>query len=84
MGLRIVQALIDHAPQVRVLYKPHPLTGTRDPSAVAVHEAIVALIDQANDNAAAGGHWPAEAAAARRTGGAPQPSCPASTRGWPS
>jgi hypothetical protein len=63
MGLRIVQALIDHAPQVRVLYKPHPLTGTRDPSAAAVHEAIVALIDRTNETQRRAGSWPAEAAA---------------------
>jgi hypothetical protein len=62
MGLRIVQALVDHAPQVRVLYKPHPLTGTHDKSAAAVHEAIVALIDRANDNLRRTGSWPAEAA----------------------
>ena len=49
MGLRIVQALVDYNPQVRVLYKPHPLTGTRDRSIRAAHEAIVALIDRAND-----------------------------------
>jgi hypothetical protein len=63
MGLRIVQALIEHAPQVRVLYKPHPLTGVRDRSLVAVHEAIVALIEQANDEQRRSGSWPAEAAA---------------------
>ena len=63
MGLRIVQALIDHAPQIRVLYKPHPLTGTRDHSAAAVHEAIVALIDRTNDTQRRAGTWSAEAAA---------------------
>ena len=29
MGPQIVRALLDDAPQLRVLYKPHPLTGTR-------------------------------------------------------
>ncbi len=63
MGLRIVQALLDHSPQVRVLYKPHPLTGTRDRSVLAVHEAIVALIEQANDKQRQAATWSAEAAA---------------------
>lgn len=63
MGLRIIQALIDHTPQVRVLYKPHPLTGARDHSAMAAHEAIVALIERANDKQRQTGSWSAEAAA---------------------
>jgi hypothetical protein len=63
MGLKIVQALVDHYPQVRVLYKPHPLTGTRDRSIRAVHEAIVALIDRANDKQRRAGSWSVEAAA---------------------
>ena len=63
MGLNIVQALLDHVPQVRVLYKPHPLTGVRDHSAVAVHKAIVALIEQANDEQRRARTWLAEAAA---------------------
>jgi len=63
MGLSIVQALLDHVPQVRVLYKPHPLTGVRDHSAVAVHKAIVALIEQANDEQRRARTWLAEAAA---------------------
>ena len=63
MGLRIIRALMDHTPQVRVLYKPHPLTGTRARSAMAVHEAIVALIERANDKQRQTGSWSAEAAA---------------------
>jgi hypothetical protein len=48
MGPAIVRALLDHSPRLRVLYKPHPLTGTRDPRAIAVHEQIVAMIERAN------------------------------------
>ena len=33
MGPQIVRTLLADAPQLRVLYKPHPLTGTRDPRA---------------------------------------------------
>jgi hypothetical protein len=48
MGPAIVRALLDHSPRIRVLYKPHPLTGTRDPAAIARHEEIVAMIEHAN------------------------------------
>jgi hypothetical protein len=47
MGPRIVRALLDAAP-LRVLYKPHPLTGTRDPRAAKAHAKIVAMIAAAN------------------------------------
>jgi hypothetical protein len=48
MGLKIIKALLRHVPQIRVLYKPHPLTGNRDKRAIAAHQAIVALIEGAN------------------------------------
>jgi hypothetical protein len=48
MGPAIVRALLDHSPQIRVLYKPHPLTGTRAPEAIARHDEIVAMIERAN------------------------------------
>jgi hypothetical protein len=57
MGPRIVRALLDAAP-LRVLYKPHPLTGTRDPRAAKAHAKIVAMI------AAAGAPSSADAGAA--------------------
>ena len=54
MGPAIVRTLLDHAPQVRLLYKPHPLTGTRDPRVLEVHEQIVTMIEQANRRREAG------------------------------
>ncbi|MGW0801804.1 CDP-glycerol glycerophosphotransferase family protein [Nonomuraea sp. NPDC002799] len=45
MGPRIVRALLDHRPALRVIYKPHPLTGTRDKSAIRAHRKIVAMIE---------------------------------------
>jgi hypothetical protein len=60
MGPRIVRALLDAAP-LRVLYKPHPLTGTRDPRAARAHEKIAAMIAAANQ---AGPTSPAGATAA--------------------
>jgi hypothetical protein len=46
MGPRIVRALLDQ-PGLRLLYKPHPLTGTRDPLATERHREIVAMIERA-------------------------------------
>jgi hypothetical protein len=48
MGPQIVRALLDDAPPLRVLYKPHPLTGTRDPRAAKAHKKIAAMIADAN------------------------------------
>ena len=55
MGPSIVRALLDHAPEIRLLYKPHPLTGTRDPQAIDRHEEIVEMIERANAGREAGG-----------------------------
>ncbi|MCZ7438608.1 CDP-glycerol glycerophosphotransferase family protein [Micromonospora sp. WMMC241] len=43
MGERIVSGLLS-AGNLRVIYKPHPLTGTRSPKAKAAHERVVARI----------------------------------------
>ena len=58
MGPKIIRALIAHEPRLRIIYKPHPLTGTRDPRATRAHERIVALIEQANRQRQAGGSGP--------------------------
>ncbi len=55
MGTAIVRTLLDHSPRIRLLYKPHPLTGTRDPRATAMHEEIVAMIEKANASRETGG-----------------------------
>lgn len=46
MGPALVQLLLDG--DVRVLYKPHPLTGTRDGRTLAAHRRISALLRAAN------------------------------------
>ncbi|MFG2132469.1 hypothetical protein ACGFNV_32310 [Streptomyces sp. NPDC048751] len=46
-GENIVKRLLTADPQVRVLYKPHPFTGTRSPKAAAAHRRIKALIEKA-------------------------------------
>ncbi|MEQ4715309.1 CDP-glycerol glycerophosphotransferase family protein [Nonomuraea sp. B19D2] len=47
MGPRIVRALLDHRPRLRVIYKPHPLTGHRDKRATRAHKKIAAMIEAA-------------------------------------
>jgi hypothetical protein len=62
MGLQIIKALIDSDPAIRVLYKPHPLTGNRDRGASAAHDALAAVVEAANQRRDAG-EWAAEARA---------------------
>ena len=58
MGPRLVRALLDTDPAVRVIYKPHPFTGTRDPRAARSHEQIVAMLSAANSQPSALPHDP--------------------------
>ncbi|MER7891483.1 CDP-glycerol glycerophosphotransferase family protein [Micromonospora sp. NPDC094482] len=44
MGERIVKGLLATTPGVRLIYKPHPLTGSRSKDAKAVHDRIVERI----------------------------------------
>lgn len=53
MGERIVRELLESRPAVRLIYKPHPLTGSRSKETQAVHERIVALIRAADGESAA-------------------------------
>ncbi|MGW3896545.1 CDP-glycerol glycerophosphotransferase family protein [Micromonospora profundi] len=50
MGERIVKGLLATAPRLRLIYKPHPLTGSRSKAARAVHERVVAAIRAAGGN----------------------------------
>ena len=47
-GLALVRAVLDSPVPVRLIYKPHPLTGRRDPRVRDVHQQIIALIDADN------------------------------------
>ena len=47
-GELIIRALLCAPVEVRILYKPHPYTGVRDPKAKRAHERIVALLREAN------------------------------------
>ncbi|MFI7078691.1 CDP-glycerol glycerophosphotransferase family protein [Micromonospora sp. NPDC049903] len=55
MGERIVAALLATRPAVRLIYKPHPLTGTRSKQAKAVHQRIVERIRAAGGDVDASG-----------------------------
>lgn len=56
-GENIVRKLVEASPGVRVLYKPHPFTGTRSPKAKAAHERVLALLERANAERAASPEW---------------------------
>ncbi|MDT0447121.1 hypothetical protein [Streptomyces johnsoniae] len=60
-GENIIRRLLAAERPVRVLYKPHPFTGSRNPEAGAVHQRIVAMMQQAGAERAADPRW-AEAA----------------------
>ncbi len=70
MGPQIVRALLDDAPPLRVLYKPHPLTGTRDPRAAKAHKKIAAMIADANQARGSAHGSPAGSGPADATGSA--------------
>ncbi|MFD5799007.1 hypothetical protein ACFWIO_36870 [Streptomyces diastatochromogenes] len=46
-GENILNKLVQADPPVRVLYKPHPFTGTVSKEAAAAHRRITALVEQA-------------------------------------
>ncbi|MFJ8748574.1 hypothetical protein ACIREO_04405 [Streptomyces sp. NPDC102441] len=59
-GENIVRRLLTAEQPVRVLYKPHPFTGTRSRQAKAVHARITAMIEQAAAERAADPRWAKE------------------------
>ncbi|MEU1510580.1 hypothetical protein ABZ490_00210 [Streptomyces sp. NPDC005811] len=62
-GENIVKKLIAAEPPVRVLYKPHPFTGTRSAAAGAAHRRITALIKKAAEQRAGDARFQGDAAA---------------------
>ncbi|WP_241826968.1 hypothetical protein [Streptomyces graminilatus] len=59
-GENIVRELVSADPPVRVLYKPHPFTGTRSGEARAAHERITALVEKAAAERAADPRFPGD------------------------
>ncbi|MFF9805907.1 hypothetical protein ACF1G5_12365 [Streptomyces coeruleorubidus] len=62
-GENIVRRLITADPPVRVLYKPHPFTGTRSKEAKAAHQRITALVRKAAAERAADSRFATDSAA---------------------
>ncbi|MER7575252.1 hypothetical protein [Streptomyces sp. NPDC126514] len=62
-GENIVRSLITAEPPVRVLYKPHPFTGTVSAEAKAAHQRITALVEKAGAERAADARFAADTAA---------------------
>ncbi|WP_256914434.1 hypothetical protein [Streptomyces hilarionis] len=62
-GENIVKKLVAAEPPVRVLYKPHPFTGTRSAKAGAAHRRIVALVKKAAAQRASDPRFTADPAA---------------------
>ncbi|MDN3022941.1 hypothetical protein [Streptomyces sp. S.PB5] len=65
-GENIVKKLVKADPPVRVLYKPHPFTGTVSPQAGAAHRRIVALVEKAAAERAADARFTVDAVAQRK------------------
>jgi hypothetical protein len=65
-GENIVKKLVKADPPVRVLYKPHPFTGTVDAEAAAAHRRITALVEKAAAERAADPRFTADPAAQAR------------------
>ncbi|MFD1656901.1 hypothetical protein ACFSL4_01285 [Streptomyces caeni] len=65
-GENIVKKLLAADPPVRVLYKPHPFTGTRSAKAGAAHRRITALVEKAAAERAADPRFRADTAAQAR------------------
>ncbi|MFF4543049.1 hypothetical protein [Streptomyces sp. NPDC001435] len=65
-GENIVKKLVKADPPVRVLYKPHPFTGTVSAEAGAAHRRITALVEKAAAERAADSRFTADAAAQAR------------------
>jgi hypothetical protein len=47
IGVQLIQAALAHPAQIRVIYKPHPMLGRRDPKVLTAHHRIVRLVSQA-------------------------------------
>jgi hypothetical protein len=62
-GESIVKKLVQADPPVRVLYKPHPFTGTVSKEAGAAHRRITALVEKAAAQRAADARFTADAKA---------------------
>ncbi|MFJ9536593.1 hypothetical protein ACIRPX_04970 [Streptomyces sp. NPDC101225] len=68
-GENIVKKLVKADPPVRVLYKPHPFTGTVSKAAGSAHQRIMALVEKAAAERAADSRFSVDAAAQEQAKG---------------
>ncbi|MFJ9828753.1 hypothetical protein ACIRSU_30940 [Streptomyces sp. NPDC101160] len=47
-GEKLIRTLLDYERPLRIIYKPHPLTGSRSPAAAAAHRRVIALLQEDN------------------------------------
>lgn len=57
IGVKIIKTLLALSPNVRIIYKPHPLTGYQDPATKRVNQQIIDLLEDANKRRAADPAW---------------------------
>lgn len=74
-GENIVRRLVQAKDPVRVLYKPHPFTGTRSGAARAAHRRIVTLLHEAAEKRATESRWRSHIEEARRDQAAAREEC---------
>jgi hypothetical protein len=65
LGVKLIKDLLERSPDIRVIYKPHPMTGIRNPKVKKAHEKIVAMIADANRRRQADAAWVETARAAK-------------------
>ncbi|MET9952055.1 hypothetical protein ABZ135_10975 [Streptomyces sp. NPDC006339] len=63
-GEKLIETLLAHERRLRIIYKPHPLTGSRSAAAGAAHRRIIALLEE--DNARRFGRSSSDARTAAR------------------
>jgi len=63
MGIKIIKTLLALSPNVRIIYKPHPLTGYQDAATKRINQKIIDLLDEANKRRAADPAWASAIAA---------------------
>ncbi|MEU7027817.1 hypothetical protein AB0A60_14145 [Streptomyces sp. NPDC046275] len=47
-GEKLIRELLSYKRPLRIIYKPHPLTGSRSPVAAAAHRRVIALLQEDN------------------------------------
>ena len=57
VGVQLISTLLELSPEIRVIYKPHPMTGIRNAQVKKAHQKIVKMIADANAKRAGEPRW---------------------------